>query len=242
MKRFLCTAALILQCSGSAPAQTQQLYRTTLIQAAPGRLLYLIDQLKQRHAAEQDAGEHPSWIIRHSQGDMWDLLVLTPIGSYHDYFSPGRRDKRDKALREAGLPASLHTSIAWQEDVFVTGPALEEARPVMNSGNFYHVEMFVALPGRQQELLRQRGMENIYLKELQRPQNLIFTRDMGAAWDSFTIGAYRDIKHYAESADIPAEKQEEAARAAGFTSAAQIGPYLRMFIRSHHDTLGTAVR
>lgn len=32
------------------------------------------------------------------------------------------------------------------------------------------------------------------------------------------------------------------ARAAGFQSAAHIGPYLRMLIRSHHDTLGTAVR
>ena len=54
----------------------------------------------------------------------------------------------------------------------------------------------------------------------------------GAAWDLFTIGFYRDIKHYAESADISEAAQEAAARAAGFESAKQIGPYLRALIGS----------
>lgn len=241
MKRIACFAAIILCCATLAPAQSRYLYRTTLIQAAPGQLLSLIDQLKSRNAAEQNAGEHESWIIRHSQGDMWDLLVLTPIGSYHEYFSPARKEKRDRAMRERGV-AIWRAAIAWQEDVFVWGPSVEEVRATVASGNFFHVEMFIALPGRHDELRRQREMENAYLKALDRPLNLIFTRDMGAAWDTFTIGVYRDIKHYAESADIPAEKQEDAARGAGFPSASQIGPYLRTLIRSHHDTLATAVR
>ena len=38
-----------------------------------------------------------------------------------------------------------------------------------------------------------------------RPQNLIVVREAGGPWDSFTLGFYRDIKHYAESADLPAE-------------------------------------
>jgi hypothetical protein len=85
-------------------------------------------------------------------------------------------------------------------------------------------------------------MENAYLKTLGRPQNLIFIRDQGAAWDLFTIGFYRDLKHYAESADISEAAQEAAARAAGFEGATRIGPYLRTLISSHHDTLAVAIK
>ncbi len=223
-----------------AEAQSSQtLYRATLVQAAPGNLLLLIEQLKQRIAAETKAGEPPTWMIRHSQGDAWDLLLLTPIGGY-DYFSERRASARERAQREAGLPVDYGNAIAWQEDVFVFGPTIEEARAAIAKHNFFHVEMFIALAGKHAELRREREMENAYQRVLGRPQNMIFTRDMGAAWDSFTIGAYRDLKHYAESADIPTDKQEEAA--AGFQSAWHIGPYLRTLIRSHHDTLATAVR
>jgi hypothetical protein len=67
-------------------------------------------------------------------------------------------------------------------------------------------------------------------------------RESGAAWDLFTVGFYRDLKHYAESADISESLQEEAARAAGFESTRAIGPYLRSLIRLHHDTLAGAVK
>jgi hypothetical protein len=85
-------------------------------------------------------------------------------------------------------------------------------------------------------------MENAYLKALDQPQNSIFVRDAGAAWDLFTIGAYRDLKHYAASADVPETRQEEAARAAGFDSVKGIGPYLRTLIALHHDTLAVSIR
>ncbi len=235
--------ALLFTClvvPGFAQAPQPYLYRTTLIQAAPGQLLWLIDQLKARAAAEQGVGEGPTWMIRHSQGDHWDLLLLTPIGNYADYFGEKRVEKRQKAF--AVPPVRLRDAMAWQEDLFVWGPPMEDVRSVMTSGNFYHVEMFVALPHLQNELRRERQMENLYQKALNRPENLIFMRDMGASWDCYTIGVYRDLKHYAESADIPVEKQEEAARAAGFQSAAHIGPYLRTLIRMHHDTLGGGVK
>ncbi|MGH6802583.1 MAG: hypothetical protein ACREC3_04360 [Methyloceanibacter sp.] len=86
------------------------------------------------------------------------------------------------------------------------------------------------------------GLENAYLKALKRPENLVFVRDSGAGWDLFTLGSYRDLKHYAESADIPEKDQEAAARAAGFEAASRIGTYLRTLIREHHDTLAVAVK
>ena len=61
------------------------------------------------------------------------------------------------------------------------------------------------------------------------------------AWDIFTIGCYRDLKHFAESADISEEKEEAAARHAGFEAANRIGTYLRTLIYQHHDTLAVAV-
>ena len=85
-------------------------------------------------------------------------------------------------------------------------------------------------------------MENAYSRAISQPVNLIFTRESGAAWDLFTVGAYRDLKHYAESADIPEPAQEAAAKAAGFEDARHIGPYLRTLISSHHDTLAVAIK
>ncbi len=242
-KAFLPLAAVISVAIAAGAQPPKQLYRTTLIQAAPGRLVELIDLLKQKHAAELGVGEPETHWMRHSQGDQWDLLLLTPIGEYADYFSGARGAKREKAYREGGVNLlRIRDAIAWQEDVFAAGPQGEDVRRAFSTGGFYHVEMFIALPGKQNELVSERQMENKYLAALGRPTNFIFTRDLGAAWDAFTIGVYRDLKHYAESADIPPEKQEEAARAAGFASAGAIGPYLRTLIRSHHDTLCVAVR
>lgn len=85
-------------------------------------------------------------------------------------------------------------------------------------------------------------MENAYQKTLGRPENFIFVRDQGANWDLFTLGLYRNLKHYAESADIPEKDQESAAKSAGFEGSNRIGAYLRTLIAAHHDTLAVAVK
>ncbi len=236
---------LVLTLGMAAPATVSSgpafLYKASLVQAAPGKLLEVIELYKSQRAAES-ADEPPLW-MRHSQGDRWDLLLLSPMGSFADYYSSDRVAKREKALRAGeAVAAKLRDSIAWQEDVFVFGPPLVELRARAAGSAFFHVEMFQALPGRRADLFREREMENVYLKALGRPQNLIFVRDQGAGWDLFTIGFYRDLKHYAESADIPEAAQESAARSAGFEGASRIGPYLRTLISSHHDTLAVAIK
>lgn len=225
----------------------QYLYRTTLLRAAPGKLLELIDLWKGRMDIYEAAGlERPFW-MRHSQGDHWDLLLLFPVESYEAYFNPGRKNKLATAAEKAGLPdkafrQKLQELVAWHEDVFVRGAPLADVKKAFESMGYFHVEMFIALPGKHVELLREREMENTYLERLDRPQNLIFTHDLGAAWDAFTIGCYRDLKHYAESADIPEDKEDEAARKAGFEAANKIGAYLRTLINRHNDTLAVAIR
>jgi hypothetical protein len=223
-------------------ADTPYLYKVTLVQAAPGKLVELIDLYKVRAAEMKEAGdEAPLW-MRHSQGDHWDLMILFPMGSYVDYYQPERIAKRDRADQTAKLNNKIKENIAWQEDLFAYGPPLGDVRKAFAGGAFFHVEMFVALPGDFGNLYKEREMENAYAKALHEPENLIFARDQGAAWDIFTVGVFRDLKHYAESADVPTKDQEAAAKAAGFDSPGQIGPYLRRFIREHHDTLAVAVK
>ena len=233
--------SLALALSPPAAAPPAYLYRASLVQAAPGRLLELIEAYKALRANAPESGDPaPIW-MRHSQGDRWDLLLLYPMGSYAEYYSAARIAKREKSARSEATTARIRDDIAWQEDVFVYGPPIEELRSRAAGAGFFHVEMFLSLPGRQAELRREREMENAYLKTLGRPQNAIFIRDGGAAWDLFTIGFYRDLKHYAESADIPEAAQEAAAKSAGFDGVRGIGPALRTLISSHHDTLAVAI-
>ena len=241
MKRRICSIILlaISFCCTASASESPYLYKVTLVQAAPGKLLELIDLYKQRSAALKDIDEAPMW-MRHSQGDHWDLMFLFPMGSYHEYYEPQRAARRSAISRS--LADKFTDDIAWQEDLFAYGPPLAELRKAFSAGGFFHVEMFVASPGKFADLYKEREMENAYAKALKEPENFIFVRDQGAAWDIFTIGVFRDLKHYAESADVPEAKSEEAARAAGFDGAKAIGPYLRTLISLHHDTLAVAVR
>jgi hypothetical protein len=255
MRRIASVFALLILFSCSAPAQEPAqpfLYRASLVQAAPGKLLDLIDIYKGRQAQES-AGKSgvtnadaapiaaPLW-MRHSQGDRWDLLILTPMGSYAGYFRPEAIAARQRLEQASGWEARRKANVAWEEDVFVFGPPLASLRQAFAESGFFHVEMFHSLAGRQGELIKEREMENAYARAVKQPDNFIFVRDQGASWDVFTIGCFRDLKHYAQSADVPREAAEAAAKAAGFESAAAIGPYLRRFIADHHDTLAVAIR
>lgn len=219
------------------------LYRAALIQAAPGKLLEVVDLYKAGWPGTRGSGDEAPIAMRHSQGDRWDLLMLFPMGSLETYFSADRIRSRAKAAEAAAADRDrLAADVAWQEDVFVLGPEIDEVRRRLDGAGFFHVEMFDALPGRRADLYREREMENAYSRAIAAPENLIFTREAGAHWDVFTIGAFRDLKHYAESADVAPEKQEGAARAAGFDGARAIGPFLRTLIAAHHDTLAVAVK
>ena len=240
MRVLLVLITSVLLAPTTSAAEPTYLYKTKLIQAAPGKLLEVIDLLKASRAAYKDAGDEQPLLMRHSQGDHWDLLLLIPMKSYAEYYSAERIAKRAQTLKDT--QARLDELIAWQEDVFVYGPPLAELRKAFESSAFFHVEMFDSLAGKESDLFKEREMENSYLKALKRPENFIFVRDQGAAWDLFTIGAYRDLKHFAESAAIPEADQEAAAKSAGFEAANRIGPYLRTLIRSHHDTLAVSVR
>lgn len=223
------------------------LYKAMFVRAAPGRLLDLIALYRERMPVYDAAGdERPFW-WRHTQGDQWDLMFLFPMGSCTEYFAAERVARRNRAADASGVPQAqfarrFYECSAWHEDLYVNGPPLETVKNAFRDTSYYHIEIFVALPGKQEELRKEREMENAYQKALGRPETLIFTHDQGAAWDLFSLGCYRDLKHWAESADIPKEKRDAAARAAGFADADRIGIYMRTLIDMHRDTMGVAIK
>jgi len=222
------------------------LYHAVMLRAAPGRLPDLIELLKEERDLLYEAGEPAPFWMRHTQGDQWDLFILYPMGGFYEYFEPSRAERRlqagtQKGLSERQLKVEADLLTSWRDELFVRGPDPEQVENAYSDSGFFHVEMFVALPTRRRELLEERRMENHYLGLLGRPQNLIFTREAGGPWDSFTIGFYRDLKHYSESADLPRRAKERAALEAGFQGADHIGSYLRRFILYHRDTLCEAI-
>lgn len=222
------------------------LYHVVMLRAAPGRLPDLVELLKEERDLFGDVNELMPYWMRHTQGDQWDLLLLYPMGSFHEYFEPERTARRLdsgilKGMSERQLKREADLLISWRDEMFVRGPTPEVLGPAFENNDFYHIEMFVALPGRHRDLLEERRMENAYRRGLDRPQNLIFVREAGGPWDSFTLGFYRNLKHYAESEDIPSELQDRAAVAAGFEGADRIGSYMRRLILYHRDTLCVAI-
>ena len=214
------------------------------MRAAPGKLLDLIEVLKVDLRNYERMGIHKPYLMRHSQGDHWDLLLMFPVKDLGEHFSEGAMTRRreNSATLDQPYGRKYHDLISWQEEQIVEGPSLEEFNSRFKAFDYYHVEMFIALAGKQRELLAQREIENVYLTEIGRDTNLIFTKVFGGEVDCFTLGFYRDIKHFAESADIPIEKEDAAAKKAGFESVYTIGSYLRSLLLEHNDTLAGAVR
>jgi len=233
----LLVSLAVLQSPLATTHQPPATYRAHFLRAAPGHLTELIELYRDRIEVLVAAGEAPPVFMRHSQGDQWDLMVLSPIGSLTEYFSEARAERID----QTGFEARLRVITAWQEELFVAGPPADTLAARNTEAGFYHVEVFRAVPGKYDELVRQREMENLYYHATERDGNLIFTRLAGSAWDCFTIGFYQNIEHFVATPDLLPEAFEQAAIDAGFESRGTIGAYLRTLIDEHHDTLANRV-
>jgi hypothetical protein len=221
----------------------EYLYRFVIVQAAPGKLLDLIDLYRSRMAVIAAGGDELPLVVRHSQGDHWDLCIIYPSGSFTEYYSRERVAKREAAGNASGVSNAefarrFYSMVAWHEDLYAAGPPLDVFREHVRGMGLAHFEMLLALAGKRDELVKERQMENVYNLERGRGGTLIFVHDQGAAWDVVTLGVYRDWRHYAEQETIPAEASAAAAKKAGFASPEAVGPYMRTLISTHRDTLG----
>jgi len=230
----------------SGPREGNFLYRFVMLQAGPGKLADLIALYRNRAPVIAAGGDEKPVIVKHSQGDHWDLLVILPYGNRPDYYSRERIARREAAAEAAGLPSAAFDRQAaamtlWQEDLYVLGPPVEVLREHVKDAGLLHFEMIRSLPGKFDELVEERRMENVFNRERGRGQTLIFTRDQGADWDVITLGVYRNWRQYGETEYIPPEVSEAAARKAGFAGASVVGNYMRTLMSTHRDTLGPPV-
>lgn len=232
-----------------APATAQEregdyLYRVETIRAAPGKLEALLNWAAEAKEARyfEDAGRPYPFIMRHSQGDQWDLLVILPMESWGAYHSKAQEKKRAAAReKHQALLAAQVGLIAFEEDHFAYGPPLEEMVREYSENGFFHIEMFHAAPGRADALFEQRRMENAYLAATGQTTNMIFRRAAGSDVDVFTIGFHESLKAFAADAPATPEEKEQAAKDAGFKDRADLSFYLRSLISAHHDTLAVKV-
>lgn len=239
---FGLSLGLALLCRAPLHAQ-ESLYRVITIRAAPTELGAWLDQCTAIRAAYVERGDEAPFILRHTQGDHWDLMFVEPWGSFQDYLSPERMAQRQKASAAmAMLQHWLDDAPAFREDLFALGPPVEQLEKAFAENGFFHVEMFHALPYRKAELLEQRRMENDYLARTGQRTNTIWVGIGGSDVDAFTIGFYPDHAAFAAGSSMSDEERDEAARQAGFEGVDDIAPYLRSLISRHQDTLAVPVK
>lgn len=243
------TAALIAMLmisvsTSSAQSEGDYLYRVTALRAAPGKLEDLLRWFDEARSSAyyDDAREAPPLLMRHSQGDQWDLLLFSPMESFEAYYASKRIARRKRAQQDHYVLIERKSDlIAFSEDLFSYGPDLKTVRAAHEDNALYHVEMFHAGAGNMNALLDQRRMENHYLDATGRKPNMIFRVSDGGDVDVFTIGFYANLQAFAAPAPVDLAAREAAAVAAGFKNLDDISFLLRKLIDSHHDTLAVKV-
>jgi hypothetical protein len=205
----------------------QYLYRVDLLRATPGRLEELMNEIK----TFQKGVTHWPYMMRHSQGDQWDLMLLWPLENYQNLHAEGLYTKLNH------LYQGVEGMLSFQQATYMYGPQQTQLEKRYQNNKLYHIEMFVALPDKKQQLLEERRMESQYLINIEREPNLLFVKDQGANWDAMTIGFYPSLKVFSTMADVPFAEDDKAAKDAGFEGVGKIGFYLRSLLQSHNDTL-----
>ncbi len=241
---FIVFVVAMLAPANAGQREGDYLYRVSTVRAETGRLEALLDWIAEMKASDyfKEAGEHPPFVMRHSQGDQWDLLKIEPMESWTAYHSKSKTKRRAAAAEKYGAQAAPGFAlVAFQEDHFAYGPPLEELEREFAENGFYHIEMFHAAPGQTGELVGQRRMENAYLEATGQTTNMIFHRAAGSDVDVFTIGFHKNFVAFAAPAHVTDEEKEQAAKDAGFKDRADISFYLRSLISGHHDTLAVKV-
>jgi len=205
----------------SLPIFADENYRVTLLRAAPGNLATLIESTKSYKKAHQG----DPIIMRHSQGDHWDIMILEPAGK--DWMNT----------------QDYNALVSFQHDFLVKSSwSWKEIKTRAADAGLFHIEMFHAAAGHEKDILEQRFMENKYYNATNRPGNVVFETVFGSDVDNFTVGFYKDLKAFATDPDLSNEVFEKAATDAGFSSRSDIGFHLRRFINRHFDTLASHVK
>lgn len=100
------------------------------------------------------AGGEKPYIIRHSQGDHWDLVIYEYINNLPSCYS-GSNKLPKMFTPEYG--DDFYNLIAFHENIFVNGNDFKSVSYLFESNNCVHVEMFQALPGKTGRITQSTG-------------------------------------------------------------------------------------
>ena len=245
----LLTALLMLVAAAAGAQQTDVLYRFRIVQAAPGRLVELISTVQKHAPIVAAGGDEVPVVIRHSQGDHWDLRGRLPDGRLERLLQPARVARREAAAKAAGAAPARGRATAltrWCRGTRIStceGPPVEALRAHVKDAGLLHFEMMQALPGKRDTLVEERRMENA------------FNRDAGPRRDADLrarpgrgVGR-RHARRLPQLASIRGERDDPAGgvampprRRPASRAPTRVGPYMRTLISTHRDTLGPPVK
>lgn len=210
---------MLIVLAGAAPsarAQTgaaDELYHIQFAKAAPGKLTALIDaELK----APPDADNpEPALIFRHSQGDDWQLMIVSPRGKEETL----RVEPQNPAMQQ--YVSQMRGLSVRHGDTFTEGPPWAEAKKVLLGdgapGAVWIVTTFEPLPGHRDQLLSAlKGGDDA-------AATLVLQHREGAPWQVLTI------TRYASWAALGQAMSQRSTSATPPPTAEHIG--------AHHDTI-----
>jgi hypothetical protein len=206
------------------PAPALELYHIPISKAAPGKLPQLIEAYKSEPAPAADEPQVTPIILRHRDGDEWDLVTITPLGKQVTLSaSAPPQATLDYYQRLAPLSD-------WHNDTFVLGPSwavVQKALVVAKGEPVYVVTDYRALPGHRPQL------RTVLDRNAQDTpgRNVLFAHVEGAAWN------FLDITRYDSWADVGAPPPQPPAG----TQPQDQGLAMREHVAVHHDTIATYV-
>ncbi len=208
----------------AAPAPALELYHIHFVKAAPGKLLELIDTYKNGPAPAADEPQVTPIILRHRDGDEWDLVVITPLGKQTTISAAAPSQATMDYYSRVG-PLS-----DWHNDTFVVGPSwavVQKALVVAKGEPVYVVTDYRSLPGHRPQL------RQVLDRNAQDTpgRNVLFVHSEGASWN------FLNVTRYDSWAEVGAPPPQPPAGVAPQDQ----GLAIRDHMLVHHDTIAVFV-
>lgn len=219
----LLTATISVAQQPAQPAPALELYHIHISKAAPGKLPQLIDAYKSAPAPEASEPQVTPIILRHRDGDEWDLITITPLGKQTTLTANAPPQAIIDYYQRVGSLSD------WHNDTFVIGPSwavVQKALVVAKGEPVYVVTDYRALPGHRAQL------RQVLDRNAQDTpgRNVLFAHVEGASWN------FLDITRYDSWAELGAPPPQPAGGAQQ-----DQGLAIRDHMAVHHDTIATYV-
>ena len=220
---LLTATTAVAQPSAQPQAPALELYHIHISKAAPGKLPQLIDAYKSAPAPEAGKPQVTPIILRHRDGDEWDLITITPLGKQTTLTANAPPQAVMDYYQRVGLLSD------WHNDTFVVGPGwavVQKALVVAKGEPVYVVTDYRALPGHRPQL---RAVLDRNAQDTP-GRSVLFAHVEGASWNFLAITRYDS---WAEMGAPPPQPAAGAPQDQGLA--------IRDHLAVHHDTIATYV-